>query len=254
VLFYRRVGDHETWSSRPVRRISFTLVAVVACASVAVAAPGHEPPSIDRIERGVLADPENLKLGADYRQLAIASGDFDRPIGVLEKLAKRKGSGPNVQISLALAYVDKVPTSGDIRRLYLGRDAINALTRAIAQRPTMLAYYVRGLINLYYNNFIFHRVPRGVADLEQALLMGTDDSTPALNLRVRTALGDGYFRLGNAAKAREVWSAALTKFPADAGLKSRLEKQGTALEDIVTTALTASRRVDTSLADVFPQD
>jgi tetratricopeptide (TPR) repeat protein len=239
-----------------VHRISFTLAALITCAVVVVAAAvsGVDSRTIDELERGVLADPENLKLAADYRQLAIASGDFDRPIGVLEKLAKRKGSGPNVQISLALAYVDKVPTSGDIRRLYLGRDAINALTKAIAQRQTTLAYYVRGVINLYYNNFIFHRVPRGIADLEQALAIGTHEATPALDLRVRTALGDGYFRAGDAAKARAAWSAALVKFPTDAGLKSRLEKQGTELEDIVTTALTAGRRVDTSLADVFPQN
>lgn len=207
--------------------------------------------SLVELERALQHDPENLRLAADYRQLAIAARDFDRPIGVLEKLAKRKGSGPNVQISLALAYVDKVPTSGDIRRLYLGRDALGALTRAIAQQPTPLAYYMRGLINLYYNNFIFHRVPRGVADLEQALAMTTAASPPALILRVRTALGDGYFRLGNADKAREVWSAAQKQFPADGGLKNRLEKQGTALEDIVTTALTASTRVDTSLADLL---
>jgi tetratricopeptide (TPR) repeat protein len=237
-----------------VGRTFFTLAAVLVFAVAVAVMAGSDPRTLDALERGVVADPENLKLAADYRQLAIASGDFDRPIGALEKLAKRKGSGPNVQISLALAYVDKVPTSGDIRRLYLGRDAVNALTKAIAQRPTMLAYYMRGLINLYYNNFIFHRVPRGIADLQQALAMGTDGSTPALDLRVRTALGDGYFRLGDPAKAREAWSAALAKFPADAGLKSRLEKNGTELEDIVTTALTAGRRVDTRLADVFPQD
>jgi tetratricopeptide (TPR) repeat protein len=216
---------------------------------VSAARDGH---SIDQIERAVQSDPENLMLAAEYRQLAIAARDFDRPIGVLEKLVKQKGSGPNVQISLALAYVDKVPTSGDIRRLYLGRDAIGALTRAIAQRPTALAYYVRGLINLYYNNFIFKRVPRGIADLEQALALTTTDSPPALILRVRMALGDGYFRLGDAAKAREVWSAAQKQFPADAGLKNRLEKQGTELEDIVTTALTASTRVDSSLVGLLP--
>jgi len=235
-----------------VPRISFTLAAVLAWTLVVVAAARTDPRPIEALERAVLADPENLRLAADYRQLAIASKEFDRPIGVFEQLAKRKSSGPNVQISLALAYVDKVPTSGDIRRLYLGRDAIGALTKAIAQQPTALAYYMRGLINLYYNNFIFHRVPRGIADLEQALTMAATDSAPALMLRVRTALGDGYFRLGNAAKAREVWSAALAAFPADTGLKSRLEKQGTELEDIVTTALTASRRVDTSLVDVLP--
>ena len=235
-----------------MRRIFLTLAGVLACA-VSVAAADNGPRTIDALERAVVADPENLKPAADYRQLAIAASDFDRPIGVLEKLAKRKDSGPNIQISLALAYVDKVPTSGDIRRLYLGRDAISALTKAIAHRPTVLAYYVRGLINLYYNNFIFHRVPRGIADLEQALAMATGDTPPALVLRVRTALGDGQFRLGDTAKAREVWSATLARFPNAPGLKSRLEKQGTELEDIVTTALTAGRRVDTSLTDLFPE-
>jgi len=229
----------------------FALFAFFA-ADATVADARIDSRSLVDLERALQNDPENLLIAADYRQLAIAARDFDRPIGVLEKLAKQKGSGPNVQISLALAYVDKVPTSGDIRRLYLGRDAIGALTRAIAQRPTPLAYYVRGLINLYYNSFIFHRVPQGIADLEQALTMTTADSAPALILRVRTALGDGYFRSGNAAKARDVWSDTQRQFPADAGLKNRLEKQGTELEDVVTTALTASTRVDTSLVDLLP--
>src|SRR5207247_2086182 len=84
---------------------------------------------------------------SEYRQLVIAGGQFDRSIDFLERLAKQQGSGPAVRISLALAYVDKVPTSGDIRRLYLGRDAMNALTRSIEQKPSVLAYSVRGLIN-----------------------------------------------------------------------------------------------------------
>ena len=148
--------------------------------------------------------------------------------------------------------MDKVPAAGDIRRLYLGRDAMNALTKAIARQPTVFAYYVRGVINLYYNTFIFKRVPRGVADLEQARSMITSHTAPALATRVCTALGDGYFRLGDQPKAREVWAAALVSSPDDPGLKSRIESHGTTLEDIVTTALTASRRVDTSLKDVFP--
>jgi tetratricopeptide (TPR) repeat protein len=235
-----------------LRGIIFVVAALVMGPMRLLVSTESDSRTIVDLERALQNDPENLALAADYRQLAIAARDFDRPIDVLEKLAKRKGSGPNVQISLALAYVDKVPTSGDIRRLYLGRDAIGALTRAIAQQPTPLAYYVRGLINLYYNNFIFRRVPRGLAYLEQALAMTTAVSPPALILRVRTSLGDGYFRLGDAARARDAWSAAQKQFPADAGLKNRLEKQGTELEDIVTTALTASTRVDTSLVGLLP--
>jgi hypothetical protein len=210
-----------------------------------------EPSRIEALEQAVQRDPENLAVAAEYRQLAIAAGDFDRPIGFLEKLAKQKGSGPNVHISLAFAYVDKVPASGDIRRLYLGRDAMNALTRSIAQRPTVLAYYVRGVINLFYNSFIFHRTGKGVADLTTALGMVTSDTPPLLVARVYVALGDGYSRLDTLPKAREVWTAGLAKFPADEALKRRLNSEGETLRDIVTTALTASRRMDTTLAGML---
>src|SRR5204863_6362021 len=159
-------------SAEAVRRFC---VLVVALAAVAVAS-AQRP--IDALERAVAEHPEDLKLAADYRQLAIAAKDFDRSIDVLEKLAKRKGSGPNVQISLALAYVDKVPTSGDIRRLYLGRDAMSALTKAIEQQPSVLPYYMRGVINLYYNSFIFHRIPRGIADLQRALTLVAPETPP----------------------------------------------------------------------------
>jgi tetratricopeptide (TPR) repeat protein len=173
---------------------------------------------IAALEKSIAADPENLKLAADYRQLVIAGGQFDRSIDLLERLAKQKGSGPNVRISLALAYVDKVPTSGDIRRLYLGRDAINALTRSIEQRPSVLAYGIRGLINLFYNSFIFHRTDRGLADLKQALALVTAETPPALVARIYVALGDGYFRLNDLAKAHESWSAGLAKHPENAAL------------------------------------
>ena len=232
-------------------RVTWTAAALAAALIVIAASPSASS-DVDALERAVAADPENLKIAADYRQRAIADRAFDRSIDLFERLARRKGTGPGVQISLAFAYVDKVPTSGDIRRLYLGRDAMNALTKSIALRPTVLAYYVRGVINLFYNAFIFHRADKGVADLTTALGMVDGNTPPQLVLRVYTALGDGYVRLQNVAKAREVWTAGLAKFPGDAGLKSRLAAQGEALEDIVTTALTASRRLDTSLNGLLP--
>jgi tetratricopeptide (TPR) repeat protein len=232
-----------------MRSILLTLPSLLTCAAVLTAADASQ---LEHLERAVAAEPENLEVAAEYRQLAIAAADFDRPIAVLAKLAKRGNSGPNIQISLALAYVDKVPTSGDIRRLYLGRDAMSALTRSIALRPTVLAYFVRGVINLFYNSFIFHRTDKGVADLTRALAMADAETPPALVRSVYTALGDGYSRLENLAKAREVWAAGLAKFPDDAGLKTRLTKQGVALEDVVTTALTASRRLDTTLKGFLP--
>jgi len=229
-----------------LRRVAVAVLCV-ACVRSAHAAPTD----VTSLERAVAADPENLRLAAAYRQQVIAAGDFDRSIRVLEPLAKRRGCGPNVQISLALAYVDKVPTAGDLRRLYLGRDAMTALTKAIEQQPSVLAYYMRGLINLYYNNFIFHRVPRGIADLEQARSMIGPQTPIGLIRRIYLALGDGYFKLEDLAKARTIWSAGIALAP-DPGFQARLGAQGEPLRDIVTTALTAGRRVDTSLVDLLP--
>ncbi|HZR22610.1 MAG TPA: hypothetical protein VFA59_03415 [Vicinamibacterales bacterium] len=207
---------------------------------------------LQQFEHTLATDPENLSVASDYRQLAIQSGQFDRSIDFLEQLADKKGSGPNIQMSLALAYVDKVPVAGDLRRLYLGRDAMNALSKSIAQRPTVLAFYMRGLINLYYNRFIFKRTDKGVADLEHARAMAPPDTQPKLLALIYVALGDGYFRLEQAAKAREIWTEGLARFPGDTRFAERLDKHGEALADVVTTNLTAGRRVDTQVADFLP--
>ncbi len=222
----------------------------------AAAAQTRTPAAIEMrlqtLERAVAADAENLTLAANYRKVTLAEGLFDRAIDVFRLLAKRRGSGPNVTISLALAYADKVPTAGDIRRLYLGRDAMNALTQSIANRPSVLAYYLRGRINLYYNRFIFHRTDKGVADLTHALSLVTTATPPSLVAHVYTALGDGYFRLDDLLSARAAWSEGLAKCPDDVELRTRLEKNGQALLEIVTAALSAGRRSDTSLSGFLP--
>jgi tetratricopeptide (TPR) repeat protein len=231
------------------------LAACAASASNALAAPPAAEAPRERfaaLENALHADPEDLALGAGYRALAIEFAQYDRAIDFLAKLAKRKDAGPNVQISLALAFADKVPPSGDIRRLYLGRDAMNALTRSIALRPCALAYYFRGRINLYYNRFIFNRTDKGIADLERALSMTSPETPRALVARIYTSLGDGYFKIGNPSRAREIWSTAAAMFPDDAEIGRRLEKQGQELEWTVGGALAAERRTDTSLAGLLP--
>src|SRR5262245_33422540 len=204
------------------------------------------------LERAIAADPENLRIAADYRQMAVAAKDFDRPIDFLEKLARRPNAGPNLFLSLALAYVDKVPASGDIRRLYLGRDAMSAATKSIERKATPIAYYLRGQINLYYNTFIFKRTARGVADLKQALTLVTADTPPLVVARIYTAMGDGYWRLEDRAKAREVWKTGAQRFPENVELKRRLEDDAEKVRWVVTDALSPGTRVDTSLRGVVP--
>ena len=227
---------------------------VIAASMLLLAGNGvaAAPTDLASLERAITADPENLRVAAEYRQLAIAAKAFDRSIDYLANLAKQPNAGPNLAISLALAYVDKVPTSGEIRRLYLGRDAINALTKSIERRPSVLAYYLRGAINLFYNNLIFKRIPRGLEDLKQALSLVTPQTPAALTARIYASLGDGYWRLEDRPKAREIWTTAIAKFPDDSELKRRLDADAEKVRWVVSDALSASMRVDTTLRGVVP--
>jgi len=224
---------------------------VRSIASVAASAPAAAE-AMASLERALADDPENLRVAADYRQIAISVGEFDRPISFIEKLTKRKNAGPNVFISLALAYVDKVPTSGEIRRLYLGRDAMNAATKALEQQPSTLAYYIRGQINLYYNNLVFHRIPRGIDDLQKALSVATPATPAILVAQVHLSIGDGYWKLGEHARARESWTRGLALFPDHERLRERLKGDEADVNGQVIRALWASTRVDTTLHGVVP--
>ncbi|HYM23799.1 MAG TPA: tetratricopeptide repeat protein [Vicinamibacterales bacterium] len=201
---------------------------------------------LQRYEAEIAQQPENLVLASEYRQTAIAARDFDRPIKFFEKLGKLKNSGPNVQISLALALVDKAPVVGEVRRAYVGFDAISAVNRAIAQAPTVLAFYVRGRINLGYDKLIFHRTDKGVADLERALTLVTPATPLPMIARVYQSLGDGYYKLDELAKARQAWTRGLEIAPDDHELRSRVE-QGEAVGRLVHDALSPSRRADTNV-------
>jgi hypothetical protein len=231
--------------------VPFSVIAALLLMPMLAKHPA-EPEPIASLERAIAADPENLRAAADYRQLLIPRREFDRAIDLFEKLVKRKDSGPNVHISLALAYVDKVPTSGDIRRLYLGRDAMSELTKAIVRQPTVLAYGMRGLINLYYNNFVFHRIPRGIADLKQALTLVTPNTPPSLVAYVYRALGDGHWRIDEHATARGVWATGTAAVPGDGELQRRVEGTDEEVDRIVGQALNPGTRADTSLRGVVP--
>jgi len=238
-----------------IRTVPLSSLALFSATLLAAAQP---PPSaavattMNTYERRIAGDPENLTLSAEYRQLAIAGRFFDRAIDFLGRLARQRGSGPNVRISLALAYVDKAPETGEIRRAYVGRDAMSVLTESIAQRPSVLAYFIRGRINLGYDKFIFHRTDKGIADLQRAVALITEETPLVLVARVYVGLGDAYFKFDDAVRARQAWVEGLARAADDPELHSRLEHDGAALRDLVGTALSPSRRVDTSLVGLVP--
>jgi tetratricopeptide (TPR) repeat protein len=207
---------------------------------------------LDDFESRLAQDPGSLRIAAEYRQLVIETGRYDRSIKLFERLARDPRGGANRFLNLALANVDKVPVSGSVRRALLGRDALNALTRAIAIEPTDLAYLIRGLVNLYYDQFVFHRTDKGVADLETARQLAASHPQIAYVPRILVALGDGYWRLNRPDRARSIWREGLEAFPDQQTFRTRLDARADQIPDIIERALDAGVRVDTTLRELYP--
>ena len=227
--------------------MTFLLVFLVSAAT-----PASDTRQRDDLEARLAQDPSSLRVAAEYRQMAIDTGQYDRSIKLFERLAKDPRGGANRFVNLALANVDKVPVSGSFRRALLGRDALDALTRAIALEPTDLAYLIRGLVNLYYDQFVFHRTDKGVADLETARRLSAAHPQIPYAPRILVALGDGYWRLNQHDKAREVWREGLASCPDVEGFRVRLAAPDQQIPDIIERALDAGVRVDTTLRELFP--
>lgn len=227
-------------------------LAVTAGVAAAPSDPSANIQRLDEFEGRLVQDPGNLRVAAEYRQLVIETGRYDRSIKLFERLARDPRGGANRFLNLAFASVDKVPVSGSVRRALLGRDALDALTRAIAIEPTDLAYLVRGLVNLYYDQFVFHRTDKGVADLEQARALCAAHPQIGYAPRILVALGDGYWRLSRHDKAREVWREGLASFPDADRFRVRLNARDEQIPDIIERALDAGVRVDTTLVELFP--
>jgi tetratricopeptide (TPR) repeat protein len=207
--------------------------------------------SLATLEARLTADPENLKAGAEYRQIAIADNAYDRAIAFLEQLSARPTAGPHVYLTLALAYIDKIPTVGAFKRISIGNKATKAVTRSIELQPSEVSYAVRGMVNLRFEKGFYHRTPQGVADLEEARRLAASHARSPYVAQIYLALGDGYWRLKNRTKAREVWQEGSKLFPADAQLQRRLMSPDNVVTDTIDKALDPATRVDTTLREVL---
>ena len=185
-----------------------------------------------------------------YRQLIVSHEEYDRAISFFKTLAKAHRDVANVQLDLAFAYIDKIPTSGRIRQAFLGKDAIDAFGDAIAIEPTWLAYYTRGFIDLFYDGML-NRARPAIADFEQALALQRHGPRRAYHVRTFMSLGDAYWKLKDLPHAREAWSDGLKEFPGDLALTARLAAEGRALYTVIESGLDASRRQDTSLKEMI---
>ena len=206
---------------------------------------------LDELEARLLSAPDDLRLGAEYRHLIITTAHYDRSIKFFERLSKDPRGGANRFVNLALAYVDKIPVAGSIRQALLGRDVIGATSHAIEIQADPVAYLIRGLVNLYYDRAMFHRTDKGVSDLEQARKLAA--LNPAYPMeRIFVALGNGYWRWNQPAKAREIWHEGFTRYPDSARLRRRVNANDVEANELVERALDPGVRVDTTLREYFP--
>jgi len=206
--------------------------------------------TLSRLEAQLTANPENLKAGAEYRQMAIADNAYDRSIAFFEQLSAKPNAGPNVYLNLALAYIDKIPTVGAFKRISIGNKATKAVTRSIELKPWEVSYAVRGMVNLRFEKGFYHRTPQGVADLEQAQRLAATHARSPYVAQIYLALGDGYWRLKDHMKAREIWKEGSGFFPADTQLPERVTSPESVVTDTINKTLDPGARVDTSLREV----
>jgi tetratricopeptide (TPR) repeat protein len=215
--------------------------------------PGYMPDAAARLsplEAALAADPDNLRLANDYRMAVIAANEYDRCIKFFGKLVQQRPYSSNLYLNYGFAYVDKIPVSGTLSKLIAGNDALNMFTKSIELKPSWIGYFARGKTYLFWPSF-FERTRSGVADLEQAMKIQKAEKKRNYYVYTYVSLGDGYWRLGNLAKAVEVWKEGLAEFPDNADLKARLSRHGADLKALIEGVLDYNKRVDTNLQELW---
>jgi tetratricopeptide (TPR) repeat protein len=214
-----------------------------------------EEPSaaLSALEGKLSADPDNLRLGSEYRQLAIQLEAYDRAIAFLEQLVASNPNGANTHLNYGFAYVDKIPVAGSITQVILANNALGAFTKSIELKSSWIALYTRGNSYLYWPT-IFGRAPLGVADLEEAMKLQKADGKKSYHVRAYIALGDGYWKTNDVPKARQVWTEGRREFPSNADLRARLAAEGDALKAVIDDTYDITKRVDTSLQELWAGD
>lgn len=215
--------------------------------------------ALDKLEAAVAAEPNNLRYGTAYRQAVIAVGGnddkepYERCIAFFKKLVEAHPDAPNAFLNLAFAYVDKIPAEGAITQVILANTSLGYFGNALELEESWLGRYSRGHAYLFWPT-IFGRTPNGIADLEKAIEISQQDGKKPKPYQSRAwaALGDGYWRLDNVDKAREVWRQGIEIFPGDPELTERLSRTDREeLDAYLEAHYDTGQRVATHLREIF---
>ena len=243
-----------------MKRMLFGLaLAVVLAASGHVAAQSAAD-TLSKFEAAAEAMPDDLRSGNDYRMAVIQAAEraapggklapYDRALAFFQKLVTAHASSSNAHLNYGFAYVDKIPDAGSITQVILANNALGEFSKSLELQSSWIGLYTRGNSYLFWPR-IFNRTHLGVADLEAALKLQRADRKRSYHVRVFVALGDGYWKMDDVTKATAVWKEGLAEFPESAPLKTRLSKQGDELKALMDTVYDSTKRVDTSLKDLW---
>lgn len=212
---------------------------------------GADP--LPALEQAVLAQPDDLRAANDYRMAVVRIdkvSQYDRALAFFQKLVAAHPGSSNAHLNYGFAYVDKIPVAGSITQVILANNALGEFTKSLDARVSWIGLYTRGNSYLFWPR-IFNRTHLGVADLEAALKMQRGEPKRSYHVRVFVALGDGYWKMDDVARATATWQEGLAQFPDNAALKARLSKQGDDLKAVFDAAYDPNKRVDTSLKDLW---
>jgi len=227
------------------------LALLLAAWALAWAAEDY-PAALARLETALTSDPDSLRHASEYRQLVIQAKEYDRCLKFFEKLVAEHPQSANAYLNYGFAYVDKIPVAGSITQVILANTALTQFTRAVEIQPSWIAYYTRGNAYLYWPK-IFNRTKLGVTDLEAAMKIQKEQPKRTYHVRTFIALGEGYWKLDELAKAKAVWNEGLKEFPDNSMLKVLRSKEGDELKTLIEDHLDPNKRVDTDLKEIWSE-
>lgn len=203
-------------------------------------------------EQALGENPDSLRLASEYRMTVIEAEAYDRALAFFEQLTSDNPQAAYAFLNYGLAYVDKIPTAGSITQVLLANKSLKLFTRSVEIRPTWAGLYTRGNSYLFWPK-VFNRAPLGIADLEKAYAMQQDEPKRSYHVRVYLSLGDGYYKVGQEEKARQMWRKGLSEFPSNQQLKRRVGISGEALAQVVDAGYDPNVRVDSDLKELWSQ-
>lgn len=219
-------------------------------AALAAAKSDDFKTAMDHFEVALAAAPDNLQYGSEYRQVVIKAKAYDRCLSFFDQLVEKNPQSGNAFLNYGFAYVDKIPDAGAITQVINANTALSYFTKSIEISPTWIGYYTRGNSYLYWPK-IFNRTHLGIADLEEAMKIQGKEGRKSYHVRTYIALGDGYWKMEETEKAKEIWENGIAEFPSSTELKRRLAATPDDMASIISATYDPNRRVDTNLVEIW---